>query len=180
MSFLYNKFIWLTAIFGRRNQIKMGAQTKDHPGVYIPPPLLYAAIFMLGIFLQHVFTINNYFFRLRNTKFAGILFLIAASFFIFMSIGQFIRTKNTVMTIRPANTLQTTGIYTITRNPMYQGLVFVYIGLTCIAGNWWNLILLPLLLFVVQQYVIRREESYLTREFGSIYSEYKARVRRWL
>jgi protein-S-isoprenylcysteine O-methyltransferase Ste14 len=63
---------------------------------------------------------------------------------------------------------------------MYQGLVFVYIGLTCIAGNWWNLILLPLLLFVVQQYVIRREESYLTREFGSIYSEYKARVRRWL
>jgi protein-S-isoprenylcysteine O-methyltransferase Ste14 len=158
----------------------MNAQTRDHPGVYIPPPLLYVAVFMLAVFLQHVFSINNSFFQLRNTKFAGILFLIAASFFMFPSLGQFIRTKNTVMTIRPANTLQTTGIYRITRNPMYQGLVFVYIGLTCIAGNWWNVILLPLLVFVVQQYVIRREESYLTRHFGNIYSEYKARVRRWL
>jgi protein-S-isoprenylcysteine O-methyltransferase Ste14 len=158
----------------------MNAQTTDHPGIYIPPPLLYVAIFMLAVFLQHIFSINHSFFRLRDTKLAGILFLIAACFFIFPSLGQFIRTKNTVMTIRPANTLQTTGIYRITRNPMYQGLVFVYIGLTCIAGNWWNVILLPLLLFVVQQYVISREESYLTRQFGDIYSEYKARVRRWL
>lgn len=158
----------------------MDAQTRDHPGVYIPPPLLYAAVFMLAVFLQHTFSINNYLFELKGTKFAGILFLIAAVFFIFRSLGQFIRTKNTVMTIRPANTLQTTGIYKITRNPMYQGLVFVYIGLTCIAGNWWNVILLPLLLFIIQQYVIKREESYLTRHFGNIYTDYKARVRRWL
>jgi len=158
----------------------MGIQTKDHPGVYIPPPLLYVAIFLLAVFLQHTFSINNSFFQLRNTKLAGILFLIAAIFFIFTSLGLFIRTKNTVMTIRPARTLQTTGIYKITRNPMYLGLVFVYIGLTCIAGNWWNVILLTLLIPVVQQYVIKREESYLTRHFGNTYSEYKTRVRRWL
>ena len=180
MSFLYNKFIWLLTIFGGRNQTNMNTQTKDHPGIYIPPPLFYAAIFMLAVYLQHIFSINKSFFQLRNTRFAGIFFLIVASFFIFTSLGRFIRTKNTVMTIRPANSLQTTGIYKITRNPMYQGLVYVYIGLTCIAGNWWHVILLPLLVFVIQQYVIRREESYLARHFGNAYSEYKAHVRRWL
>jgi protein-S-isoprenylcysteine O-methyltransferase Ste14 len=158
----------------------MDSSRIDHPGVYIPPPLLYAAIFVLAALLRHFLKINNHFFQLRNTLFAGILFLIASVIFIFPSLAQFIRTKNTVMTIRPANTLQTTGIYKVTRNPMYLGLVFAYIGLTCVAGNWWNLILLPLLLFVVGQYVIRREERYLARHFGNLYSEYKARVRRWI
>jgi protein-S-isoprenylcysteine O-methyltransferase Ste14 len=84
------------------------------------------------------------------------------------------------MTIRRANTLQTTGVYAITRNPMYLSLLLVYLGLTCIAGNWWNVMLLPLLLLVVQQYIIKREERYLMRQFGNSYAEYKARVRRWL
>ena len=168
------------AIFGDSNQINMHAQTKDHPGIYIPPPLFYVAFFMLAVYLQHIFSINNFFFQLRTTMFAGVLFLVAAVFFLFTSLGRFIRTKNSVMTIRPANTLQTTGIYKITRNPMYQGLVFVYTGLTCIAGNWWNVILLPLLVLVIQEYVIRKEESYLMRHFGNTYAQYKARVRRWL
>jgi protein-S-isoprenylcysteine O-methyltransferase Ste14 len=158
----------------------MATKKTDHPGVYIPPPVLYAAVFILAVFLQSTAPIDPYFFESRIVKAAGVLFFVIAAFFIVRSLGQFIRTKNTVMTIKPAVSLQTTGIYRVTRNPMYQGLVFVYIGLTCVIGNWWNIILLPVLIIIIQQHVIKREESYLTRAFGNAYIEYKQRVRRWL
>jgi protein-S-isoprenylcysteine O-methyltransferase Ste14 len=63
---------------------------------------------------------------------------------------------------------------------MYVSLLLLYTGLSFIIGNWWNLILLPVLFFVVQEYVIKHEEKYLDRRFGEQYSEYKTKVRRWL
>ncbi len=44
---------------------------------------------------------------------------------------------------------------------MYVGLVFIYIGIICLVGNWWNIILFPILLRIIQQYVIKKEEEYL-------------------
>jgi protein-S-isoprenylcysteine O-methyltransferase Ste14 len=35
-------------------------------------------------------------------------------------------------------------------------------------------------LAVVQRGVIEREEAYLERKFGAEYTQYKARVRRWI
>jgi protein-S-isoprenylcysteine O-methyltransferase Ste14 len=63
---------------------------------------------------------------------------------------------------------------------MYVGLTIVYLGITCFIGNWWNIILLPLLFLIVQEYVIKREEKYLVLEFGLKYEEYRRTVRRWL
>ena len=63
---------------------------------------------------------------------------------------------------------------------MYAGLIFVYLGLTCIIGNWWNIILFPLLFLVIQEYIIKREEKYLVLEFGEQYEKYQSKVRRWL
>ena len=152
----------------------------DNPGVYIPPPLLYAAIFIGAVFIQKKIDLDNSFFKTRFILFTSLVFFVPAIFFIVRSLTQFVRTRNTVMTIKAAESLQITGIYQISRNPMYLGLVFIYLGLTCLIGNWWNIILLPLLLFIIQEYVIRREEKYLERKFGEDYIRYKQEVRRWL
>ena len=40
-------------------------------------------------------------------------------------------------------------------------------------GNWWNMILLPVILLVIQGYIIKREENYLKRAFGEKYLDYK-------
>lgn len=154
---------------------------KDHPGVYIPPPLIYVAVFLVAIFIQSKVPIDKTLFYKPATKIIGILIIIiAVSFFLFRSLKRFIQTKNTVVTVLPANSLQTTGIYSVTRNPMYIGLALVYIGIACFIGNWWNIILFPLLLLIVQEYIIKREEQYLVRRFGQDYIEYRKRVRRWL
>lgn len=150
------------------------------PGIYIPPPLFYVLAFILAVFIQKKVTISNIIFHSTVVKIAGVIFLIIALFFLVRSLRQFLLTKNTVILIKPASSLQTTGIYSITRNPMYVGLALAYLGITCFIGNWWNVILCPLLLIVIQEYVIKREEKYLEIEFGQEYNEYKQNVRRWL
>ncbi|MBS1745141.1 MAG: isoprenylcysteine carboxylmethyltransferase family protein [Bacteroidetes bacterium] len=153
---------------------------KDNPGVYIPPPLLYAAIFILAILMQKVLPLSKEFFYTTTSDIIGTVFILVSLFFNFPALLQFLKSKNTLITVKPANTLQTSGIYSVSRNPMYISLLLIYTGLSFIIGNWWNLILLPVLIFIVQEYVIKKEEKYLGRRFGQEYAEYKSKVRRWL
>ena len=134
---------------------------QDSPGVYIPPPLIYVLIFIAAIFIQKRVYIDDALFRLTLTREIGILFLITAFFFLTTSLAKFFKTRNTVILVKPASSLQTDGVYAISRNPMYVGLLFIYLGITCFIGNWWNIILVPLLIFIMQAYVIKSEEKYL-------------------
>ena len=150
------------------------------PGVYIPPPLFYVLIFLASIFLQRKLPISELLFHQTLIKIVGVLFLFVALFFLVRSLRQFFLTKNTLILIKPASSLQTTGIYGITRNPMYVGLAFVYIGVACFVGNWWTFVLLPFLILIIQEYIIKREEKYLEIEFGQTFCDYKKTARRWL
>ena len=153
---------------------------KDSPGVYIPPPLLYVATFLLAVLIQRLIPIDKNIFYNTSAKIVGTIIIIAGLFFNFPALRQFFKTKNTLITIKPANSLQTTGIYSVSRNPMYISLLLIYTGLSFLKGNWWNFIMLPLLFLVVQEYIIKREEKYLERNFGQEYLNYKSIVRRWL
>lgn len=153
---------------------------KDSPGVYIPPPLFYVATFVSAISIQKKIPIINSLFEEQWIKYSGVVLLLLSLFFLIRSLRQFFLTKNTVVLIKPATSLQTDGIYGVTRNPMYVGLAFVYLGLSCLLGNWWNFILFPVLFFVVQEYIIKSEERYLAREFGQDFINYTKNVRRWL
>jgi protein-S-isoprenylcysteine O-methyltransferase Ste14 len=153
---------------------------EDSPGVYIPPPLIYVLAFLAAIFIQKKISIGDSIFHLYITKIVGVLFLIISLLFLVTSLRQFFISRNTLVPIKPASSLQVNGIYNITRNPMYVGLALVYLGISCFVGNWWNIILFPLLLFIVQEYIIKREEKYLLRRFGQEYVVYKTKVRRWV
>jgi protein-S-isoprenylcysteine O-methyltransferase Ste14 len=154
--------------------------TSKGPGVYIPPPLLYVLIFIAAVRIQKIIPITDTLFHIKAIKVTGIIFLVAAFYFLVRSLRQFFLTKNTLILIKPASSLQVNGIYGITRNPMYVGLAIVYFAITCFIGNWWNVILFPILFFIVQEYIIKREEKYLEVEFGKEYLDYKKNVRRWL
>lgn len=152
----------------------------DNPGVYIPPPLFYVLTFIAAVLIQKKIPIDDYIFNLKKLKFLGLIFIVIALFFLIRSLRQFFKSKNTFIPIKPASSLQNNGIYNITRNPMYVGLAIAYLGITCFVGNWWNIILFPVLLAFLQEYIIKREERYLERRFTKEYLEYKSKVRRWL
>jgi protein-S-isoprenylcysteine O-methyltransferase Ste14 len=152
---------------------------KDHPGIYVPPPLFYVVTFLAGVFIQKLVPLDKEFFFTTTSKIIGSTIIVAGLFFNLPALRQFFKTRNTLVTIKPANSLQTTSIYSVTRNPMYVSLLLFYTGLAFVIGNWWNFILLPLLILVVQEYIIKREEKYLQRRFGQEYLDYKSKVRRW-
>lgn len=152
---------------------------KDHPGVYIPPPLFYIAFFYFSVLLEHDFPLGVGFLRKHTTQFIGWVLCFIGLGVGIMTLIQFIRSRNTIVTIKSAHSLQTTGVYAYSRNPLYVSLFFLYFGATIFWGNWWAFILSPFLFMVMKLYVVKREEQYLKRRFGRVYKGYKKNVRRW-
>lgn len=152
----------------------------DHPGVYLPPPFFYLMIFVVGWILQKWIPLSPGILRSFPAAGLGVILLIAAIGLISQALKIFYTSGNTVITSRAATSLQTDGIYSKTRNPMYLGMVFIYVSFSLFIGFWWHLILLPFLIILVQYSVIRKEENYLTHRFGMEYLDYQKKVGRWL
>ncbi|MBS1918678.1 MAG: isoprenylcysteine carboxylmethyltransferase family protein [Bacteroidetes bacterium] len=152
---------------------------RDNPGVILPPPMVYAVIFLISLLIQKLIPINPSFLHSKIAVAAAIVFIFLFLIFAAPALIQFFRTKNSVITFKPANSLQTTGIYSISRNPMYVSLFFLYIGLSFLFGNWWTFVLLPVVIVIITLLFILPEERYLERAFGDSYLAYKEKVRRW-
>ena len=97
-------------------------------------------------------------------------------------IVSFRRAKTTVNPLKPENTasLVTAGIYRFTRNPMYLGLLFVLLAWAVFLSSAWALVGPIAFVLYINRFQIAPEERVMATMFGVSYSEYKARVRRWL
>lgn len=152
----------------------------DHPGVYPPPPLFYVIIFLISIFTQNRFPLSKTFWETDMAFIPGVIFIIVGVAMLLPALFKFLKTKNTLITIKPAKSLQTSGIYAFSRNPMYTGLLSLYIGIACFKGNLWTFMFVPIVILIVTKFVIVKEEHYLGRAFGSEYINYRKKVRRWI
>lgn len=150
------------------------------PGVHIPPPLIYVAIFLVSLLINRYFPLSKQWLTSTACYAAGWVCIGAWLAITVPALTRFIRSKNTLMTIRPATSLQTTGIYSYTRNPMYLGLLFLYLSIAVFRGNTWTFALFPVIIIILQEYVIKREERYLSVAFPDLYAGYCKRVRRWV
>ena len=153
---------------------------KDSPRVYIPPPFLYAGIFFLSFLIQHYIPLTRDLFERSLSNYLAIAFFGMGIVCGLPALIKFIKTRNTVLTVKPAASLQTQGIYNLSRNPMYVGLLLLYIAFAFIKGNLWTFLLIPLLIFIITRFVIINEEKYLKRAFGQEYLNYMQKVRRWI
>ncbi|WP_291010978.1 isoprenylcysteine carboxylmethyltransferase family protein [Hydrogenophaga sp.] len=94
----------------------------------------------------------------------------------------FHRARTTVNPMKPGKTssLVSSGVYRISRNPMYVGLaLFLCAGAVML---WSPLALLgpPVFVAYISRFQIAPEERVLRERFGEVYVDYCARVRRWL
>ena len=76
------------------------------------------------------------------------------------------------------NKLQTGGIYSWVRNPMYVGVWFLITGITLMWHNAWLLILIPVDWIIMTIVLKNTEEKWLLNLYGVEYAEYKASVNR--
>ena len=94
----------------------------------------------------------------------------------------FIRAKTTINPIKPASTtaLVTTGLYRVTRNPMYLGMLLVLFGWAVFLSNLAALPIAPLFALYITRFQIIPEERVLAEKFGAAFMAYQSQVRRWL
>jgi protein-S-isoprenylcysteine O-methyltransferase Ste14 len=104
---------------------------------------------------------------------AGALIMAAAAV-------QMTRSRTTVIPRRNPSALVTTGLFSLSRNPIYLADVIILLG----AILWLDAILaLPLLIsfpWLIQTRFIRDEEARLTAAFGPEFDLWAARTRRWI
>ncbi len=113
--------------------------------------------------------------------FLGVLIFIAGILILLLCIWRFIIDgKGTLSPLDPTRRLVTTGLYRITRNPMYVGVILILLGEFVILSKG-LLFLYTLIIFAVFHFfIIFWEEPRLWRDFGAAYEEYKAQTRRWI
>lgn len=80
----------------------------------------------------------------------------------------------------PTSQLVTTGVFSISRNPLYLGGVCILAGIALAANLPWVLALLLPALVVCHYVLILPEEKYLAARFGEEYRTYAAAVHRWI
>jgi len=90
--------------------------------------------------------------------------------------------KTTVNPNKPeqASKLVTSGIYRISRNPMYLGFAFILAGWGVWLSSVWAMLGVIGFIGYLTLFQIMPEERALTKLFGDEFTIYKARVRRWL
>ena len=99
-----------------------------------------------------------------------------------LSVVKFLRAKTTVTPLNPNKTsaLVITGLYRISRNPMYLGMLALLTGWALWLANPLAVLVLPIFVAYITWFQIRPEEAALTAKFGAEYEAYCRRVRRWL
>lgn len=103
----------------------------------------------------------------------GILVMLVAA-------GQMLLARTTIIPHRDPSALVMNGMFSLSRNPIYLADALILTGLYL---HWDAILALPLVLLfmiVITRRFIRPEEARLESAFGEVYSEYRARTRRWI
>ena len=78
-----------------------------------------------------------------------------------------------------AAALNTTGLYSIMRNPLYLGNYLIFLGMSLLSQSWEVLAINTLLFAAAYVPIILTEEHFLLQSFGQSYRDYANRVPRF-
>lgn len=73
-----------------------------------------------------------------------------------------------------AESLNTTGIYSVVRHPLYLGNFFIYLGICFWIGNVWFIISFCLIFWIYYERIMYAEEQFLRRKFDEDFVKWSA------
>lgn len=68
-----------------------------------------------------------------------------------------------------ADTLNTTGIYSVVRHPLYLGNFFMFLGVVLFVHTWWLTLIYVLAFWLYYERIMFAEEAFLRKRFGDEY-----------
>lgn len=143
----------------------------------LPPSyLFFSLILMVGLHLVLPFEkVIDYPWALLGC--APLLFGIALNL---IADQAFKRAATTVKPFEESSALVTNGVFSISRHPMYLGMVLMLFGIAMLMGTLTPFFVVPVFALLIQFRFIAVVERMLETKFGAHWSDYKTRVRPWL
>jgi len=152
--------------------------SQEHPEVRMPPPLLHLGGLLVGYGVDQALRWSLPVFPGRQ-GIAAALALIAVLLLV-SALLQLARHRTTVMPHRAASTLVTSGVFRLSRNPIYLAFAMLHLACALSLGSPGMLLMLVAVLWVMHSHVIAAEETFHQQKFGAQWQAYRQRVRRWL
>ncbi len=143
----------------------------------VPP--VYVLVSILAIVLLHFVLPGPVIFP-KPWNLLGILSLALGAALPVLAVMAFRRAGTSPEPFRVPAALVTSGIYGVSRNPIYMGFLLVMLGIVVLLRSLVPIVVLFGYMVLIERNVIRVEEAILAEEFGARWLEYKQRTRRWL
>ncbi|MBN2829801.1 MAG: lipid A phosphate methyltransferase, partial [Candidatus Cloacimonetes bacterium] len=86
------------------------------------------------------------------------------------------RTSGRNVVKQVAETLNTKGIYSTCRHPLYLGNFFMHFGIVMLTRSWWLIPIYPILYWFYYERIMLAEEDFLISKFGEVYLEWANRT----
>jgi protein-S-isoprenylcysteine O-methyltransferase Ste14 len=144
----------------------------------ILPPTHFYIYLIISILLHYIVPLiqifNNPFYLI------GFLFFIIGTGLNIWADQLLKKQKTTVKPNEKPTALIETGVFKISRNPMYLGMAVILFGAGFILGSITSFIGVVLFVAAMEIAFIPLEEINLQKKFGEKYLAYKKKVRRWI
>jgi protein-S-isoprenylcysteine O-methyltransferase Ste14 len=152
----------------------------DVPSIIAPGPWIAFGALALGIAFErlHKFgMLNQAPAWLRDM--AAFVLIAYGGWLIWRANVIFHRAGTSFQPWRPTRTIAAVGVYSRTRNPMYQGFLVLVLGIAVLFRFDWAVLFMMPAAMLIHHGVVLREERYLERRFGESYLAYKSGVPRY-
>jgi len=71
-----------------------------------------------------------------------------------------------------AGSLNTSGLYSVVRHPLYLGNYLMWLGVALFPRSWWAPVIVSLVFWLYYERIMFAEEEFLRRKFGPLYTSW--------
>ena len=140
-------------------------------------PSWFAGHLAAMVFLHFAWPLHHW--NLGMTRWWGLPFALAGFAVVTLCAGRFARVT-TLLPYETPSVLVTNGLYRVSRNPMYAGMLLAMVGGVVMLGSVTPALAVPLFYWIIRTRLVAHEERVLEERFGDEYRAYQRRVRRWI
>lgn len=144
----------------------------------IMPVTYFIVLLLLSIGLHFVFPIKKIIYS--PYTYLGVISIVFGIIIIIWANVLFKKSKTTIKPHETPTSLEISGPFAISRNPMYLGITAILLGVAIVLGSLIAFIFPVIFIILIEIVFIPLEEKNLEKVFGKKYLDYKKKMRRWI
>jgi protein-S-isoprenylcysteine O-methyltransferase Ste14 len=151
---------------------------QDSAKIRIPPPLilLFCVAVGWGVNQLYPFPISSW----GQMSVVGYLTIFLGLSTILYAKALFKKFETNIKPWKTTSKIIKSSLYSYSRNPIYICFCVIGIGFALVLNSVWVILLVIVYALILTEWVIKKEENYLQKKFGTEYTDYKSQVRRWI